>query len=383
MFAETVPHPQVGQRYSTLEHPIQSFLWGDYSAKPGHSYEFTIRPVYGTPRNLAYGTDVEIAIGTEAEDGGKHAVYFNRGAIASQAFAEKFGNKAPHDPEDRTDPTTAWLSRGLLEAALHFIDDTRPGEGLRVAAYEFSYAPILAALAAAYERGVDIVIVYEAGQDTVKGKKEDTAATVANARAIKAAKLPKKILRPRKRRNDIPHNKFILRLSKDKVRSAVWTGSTNFTPSGFLGQSNVGHIVRDHELVDAYLSYWDQLAEDTEWQAFRDRNEEANPNPGAPLSEASVSPIFSPRRNDSMLKWYADRISEARGTVMLTAAFGVNATLADALADDRPFLRYVLLEKPLKPNVGAVLAEDRDIQIANGIALGKTSIRAKVRGWKL
>lgn len=105
--------------------------------------------------------------------------------------------------------------------ALHFIADTRPSEKLRVAAYELSYAPILAALAAAHKRGVDIVIVYEAGQDTVNGKKEDSAATVANARAIKAAKLPKKILRPRKRRNDIPHNKFILRLSEDSDRAAV------------------------------------------------------------------------------------------------------------------------------------------------------------------
>lgn len=68
---------------------------------------------------------------------------------------------------------------------------------------------------------------------------------------------------------------------------------------------------------------------------------------------------------------------------MLTAAFGVNATLAEALADDRPFLGYVLLEEPLKPKVGAILAKDRDIQIANGIALGKTSLRAKVPGWTL
>ncbi|KAB2866969.1 MAG: hypothetical protein F9K43_15005, partial [Bauldia sp.] len=212
VFRETVPQPQPGQRYSTLEHPIQSFLWGDYSAKPGKTYSFIVRPVYGGPRNLAYGEDVEVTISTENEDEGTHAVYFNRGAIASQAFAERFGSKGPEDPDDPADPTTVWLSRGLLEAALHFIDDTRAGETLRVAAYEFSYAPILDALEAARQRGVDLIVVYEAGKETVKGKRVDTQATKSNAKAIKAAKLPKAMLRQRKNRNDIPHNKFMVRL---------------------------------------------------------------------------------------------------------------------------------------------------------------------------
>ena len=118
VFREVVPQPRPGQSYTSLEHPIQSFLWGDYSAKPGHKYDFVVRPVYGEPRNLRYGDDVEITVETENEDSGKHAVYFNRGAIASQAFAEKYGNQPPKDENDPSDPTTAWLSRGLLEAAL-------------------------------------------------------------------------------------------------------------------------------------------------------------------------------------------------------------------------------------------------------------------------
>src|SRR5262245_40172695 len=146
VFREVVPQPQPGQRYSTLEHPIQSFLWGDYTAKPGRTYEFLLRPLYGAPHNLKAGEDIAITVTTESEDSGRHAVYFNRGAIASQAFAEKYGNKPPDNPNDPNDPTTQWLSRGLLEAALGFINDTREGEKLRVAAYEFSYAPILGAL---------------------------------------------------------------------------------------------------------------------------------------------------------------------------------------------------------------------------------------------
>jgi phosphatidylserine/phosphatidylglycerophosphate/cardiolipin synthase-like enzyme len=383
VFRDSVPQPQPGQRYSTLEHPIQSFLWGDYSAKPGHTYDFVLRPLYGTPRNLSYGQDVEITISTEDEDKGTHAVYFNRGAIASQAFAEKYGNKGPDNADDPADPTTVWLSRGLLEAALAFINQTRPGETLRVAAYEFSYLPILKALAAARKRKVDVVIVYEAGKETVKGKRVVTQATKKNAEAIKLAGLPKAMLRPRVKRNDIPHNKFMVRLSKDASRIAVWTGSTNFTPSGFLGQTNVGHIIRDKKVADAYLAYWTQLADDAEWNDLRDWSETNSPNPQGATPANSMVTLFSPRRNDSMLAWYAQRIAAAQGTVMFTAAFGVNPTLAAAFSADKPFLRYIMLEKPLKATEKALLKRDRDVQIANGAALGKTTLRAKVPGWKL
>ncbi|WP_164738363.1 phospholipase D-like domain-containing protein [Aquabacter cavernae] len=383
VFQDVVPQPISGQTYSCLEHPFQSFLWGDYSAKPGRTYSFIIRPVYGTPKNLSYGKDLEIRITTEDEDVGSHAVYFNRGAIASRAFADKFGNQPPKDANDPQDPTTKWLSRGLLEAALGFIDGTLPGETLRVAAYEFSYAPILNALADAHKRGVDLAIVYEAGDETRKGKREPTQATEANAKAIKAARLPKKILRTRTRRNDIPHNKFMVRLSDDPSRVAVWTGSVNFTPSGFLGQSNVGHIVRDAAIAATYLNYWKQLADDAEWNALRAWTDTETPAPDGPPPMGSVTPLFSPRPNDRLLDWYAQRIAEAKQTVMFTAAFGVNATLAKVFAKDAAFLRYILLEKPLKGDAETLLSTDRDLQIANGAALGKLALRAKIPGWQL
>lgn len=383
VFKAMVPNPQPGQSYSSLEHPIQSFLWGDYSAKPGQSYDFVVRPVYGTPQNLSYGADVAITIKTENEDDGTHAVFFNRGAIASQAFASKFGNKKPLNDQDPKDPVTAWLSRGLVEAALHFINDTRKGETLRVAAYEFSYAPILLALKAARKRGADVIVVYEAGKETVKGEKKPTQATTSNAKAIKAAKMPAAMLIKRTKRNAIPHNKFIVRLSNDPRRVAVWTGSTNFTSSGFLGQTNVGHIVRDRAIAKKYIAYWEQLAQDAEWNDLRDWNEVNDIDPDGAPAKNSIVPIFSPRRSDSMLQWYADRIGESAGTVMFTAAFGVNATLAPALAKNKPFLRYILMEKPLTGGAEAVLGRNPDVQLANGAALGKQSLRAKIPGWTL
>lgn len=38
-----------------------------------------------------------------------------------------------------SDPEVKWLSRGLIEACIGYIDDTKKGDGLRVCAYEFTY----------------------------------------------------------------------------------------------------------------------------------------------------------------------------------------------------------------------------------------------------
>jgi hypothetical protein len=156
--------PSKPQAFYTDRFPVQSFLWGDYSASPGTTYRFRILPRFGDPAALTTDpTDeirLEVTTEQEWEPGQTHGVWFNRGAIASQKFSEEFGNKPPQNINNPTDPTVAWLSRGLLEACLAYINETQPGDGLRVAAYEFTYPPILTALQALIDRGIDVQIVY-------------------------------------------------------------------------------------------------------------------------------------------------------------------------------------------------------------------------------
>ncbi|MBS0521009.1 MAG: hypothetical protein JSR90_20070, partial [Proteobacteria bacterium] len=131
-FKDTVPHPNPGDEYSSREQPLQSFLWSDYAAAPGRKYDFTIVPLYGEPKFLQERDALSFSIGTEAEDDGHHGVWFNRGAIASHAFATEFHNKQLTDAmvndvgDDGAlhDPEVAWLSRGLAEACLRYINGT-------------------------------------------------------------------------------------------------------------------------------------------------------------------------------------------------------------------------------------------------------------------
>src|SRR4051794_17577166 len=113
-----------GTPVPTSEHPVQSFQWGDYTAKPATTYRFKVTPVYGKPKLLqldeASSTTVEIT--TEAEEAGgaghgvaRHNIYFNRGAAGSQAFARKFG-EVELDEDNPKQDAMVWLSRGLFEA---------------------------------------------------------------------------------------------------------------------------------------------------------------------------------------------------------------------------------------------------------------------------
>src|SRR6266851_609306 len=162
-----------GTPVPTSEHPVQSFQWGDYTAKPDTTYRFKVIPVYGKPKLLrldeASATTVEIT--TEAEEAGgaghgvaRHNIYFNRGAAGSQAFARKFG-KVELDEDDPKQDAMVWLSRGLFEALTDFIGLAAKEDAadykLRAMLYEFRYLPVCKAFKAAADAGADVDIRYE------------------------------------------------------------------------------------------------------------------------------------------------------------------------------------------------------------------------------
>jgi phosphatidylserine/phosphatidylglycerophosphate/cardiolipin synthase-like enzyme len=372
VFRSIVPDPKAlvrGRRqvFTTREHPVQSFLWGDYTAAPSTQYQFEVVPMYGQPGALEPHDPgaVSISVTTEPEDQPNgHGVWFNRGAIASQAFAREFGDIKPSTQQldDLTRPVTKWLSRGLAEACIRFIDDAQPGDGLSACVYELTYRPVLNAFKSAIDRGVDVKISFH-----------DTA---ANAKAIAEAELPakargKKVLFKRSVPK-IPHNKFIVHLSNDKP-VAVWTGSTNITSSGFLGQSNVGHLVRDAAVARKYLDYWQAIAADPALDKARQAAKKVSPHPAECVPPNSTTTVFSPRYTSAMLDWYGNRMHDAGGSLMFTAAFGVNQKLVGPIAEERDFLRFVLMEKRPKREEEAALRKDRDVVISYGATLGEVA----------
>lgn len=355
-FREVVPLQEPGMSYSLLEHPVQTFRWADYTAKPDHEYVYEVVPMRGTPKFLTEGDAVKVAVSTESEgnSGETHDVYFNRGVAASQAYSRRFGNQKPSSmPDAQANNAYKWLSRGLEEALMRFIGSARSSHyALRAAVYEFNHDPILNAFKKAAELGADIKIIYDARREQPQtSTKEALARTGIQSLCI-----------PRQTGAAISHNKFIV-LLRDGHPVAVWTGSTNLTKSGLYGQSNVGHIVRDSVVAKSFFDYWLQLEQDPNYANLRQWIQDHTPDPSGPPASGTTA-IFSPRKGLGVLKWYAERLGKAKSSAQMTAAFGVNDLFEEVLGKQKAHLRYVLLERADEDQ--AIWTRDRDVQAAVG-----------------
>jgi hypothetical protein len=363
---EPNPDPDKGN-YFTDKFPVQSFIWSDYTADPATTYQFEVIPVFGTPTapQLREASKLTLSVTTEKEDDGEHGIWFNRGAIASQAYARRFQNHKPTDKEmnDPEDKHTIWLSRGLLEACLEYIDTTKKSEALRACIYEFTYEPILKAFKRKIDDGFDVKLIVH---DDKKGSNRKAMKAVGLKFDKEGSNDPVVIARTRP---PIPHNKFIIKLDGDRPQQ-VWTGSTNITPSGFLGQSNVGHLVKNSDVAEQYLKYWTIISGNPTGKPAKEGVAGISPYPPALPEPGSQTCIFSPRQTASMLNWYADRMSDATSSIMFTAAFNVASDFIEPLGRNRDFLRFVLKEKPPTAEERKALAGDRDLQISFGAVLG-------------
>jgi len=357
-----------GTPVSTAEHPFQSFQWGDYTAQTGCTYRYRIVPAYGTVKRIELdeAASVSVTIATEIEyllrpdlpdDGACHDVYFNRGVIGSQAYARRFGNRAPA----RDDPASeemVWLSRGLYEALTRFIVLAEDHHfALRAAFYEFKYAPVAHAFAAAVQAGADVKIVY----DAASGYREENEAVIRDAELDQnGAVIPRTVS------TGIRHNKFII-LLKDGESVAVWTGSTNISDGGIFGHSNVGHIVWSRSVAQAYLDYWQALADDLRPAALRPKCLALSPLPPGRPAPDSITPVFSPRdKEDSSasLRWYADRLGETREISCITLAFHLDKLFGEVFGRDNDVLRYIIKDDDLR--AGESIGHDRDVIFAAG-----------------
>lgn len=377
-FEASDPGFVAGATLSTAEHPIQSFQWSDYAAEPGRRYTYRVVAMKGTPGALVPHAETEIEVVTESPINGDHDIYFNRGVAASQAYTRRFGDRAP----DKVEPPEAafrWLSRGLMEALEAYIDDCVPGvDALRVAAYEFHYAPVLDRVKAAVDRGVDVRLVYDARKDNPKGK---------NRAAIAAAGLGAVSDERTRPKSYISHNKFMVKLHHGEPVS-VWTGGTNFSEGGIYGHSNVAHVVEEPAVAAHFLRYWQKLAADPESRPLKDEVEAISSVPDEDRPPAGTTVLFSPRSSLDALDWYARLATSATDGLFMTFAFGMNDIFKDVYRNATAPFRLALMEKKVRsmkdgPAKDAEIAAIDDLRRKpeNVFAIGDFIRTNAIDGW--
>jgi phosphatidylserine/phosphatidylglycerophosphate/cardiolipin synthase-like enzyme len=375
VFRSVIPEPDTKTSVSTFDHPVQSFVWDDFTAKPDYAYTYLFHPLKGKARNLdRTATAIGIKVATEPlfDKKAAHQVFFNRGVASSQAYARRFGNKKPDDlsPEKRQEALD-WLSRDLDEAILAFIAAAKSGDTLLCCFYEFRYEAVARALKTAIDDGVNVSIIVDAKVNEStdkKGKFHESFPRVANLEMIKTAELPKSSIILREARADaIAHNKFMVLLKgQQKQPREVWTGSTNISVGGIFGQTNVGHWVRDKDVAALFEEYWNVLSEDpgaADGDATADvrrKNKELRESVEAigniPEKWEDVpqgtTPVFSPRSGTEVLEMYAKMVDDAKKLSCITLAFGVNNEFKEQMKDNTSssHIAFFLLEKKDQPN---------------------------------
>jgi phosphatidylserine/phosphatidylglycerophosphate/cardiolipin synthase-like enzyme len=335
VFESIEPHPEQGEKFSSLVHPYQSFQWSDYSAKPGQSYTYTIVAMYGAPGALEQRVAVDVSVTTEAIEGEKHTIHFNRGSPASQEYARRFLNKPPSEAGPGA---YEWLSRGLLEGIIAFIQRAKGKRfGLKGAFYEFQWPAVLDELREAKKRKVDVDVVF----DDIKSK---SGPRKKNEKAIAKAKI-KTITTPRAN-GRLMHNKFLV-LTEGGTPRAVLFGSTNLTENGLFGHANCTHVVEDEEIAAKYLTYYEKLTTDPETSRGSDYKTWTVEETPAPTTEFvdGMAPVYSPRSNIDALDWYGELAGSAKDALFMTFAFGMNKTFREVYGTDDSVLRFGLMEK--------------------------------------
>ncbi len=368
VFRSVIPNPTEDTIVSTSEHPVQSFVWDDFTAKPDREYTYIFHPIKGTPKNLSRRSDpIAIRVRTEPLfSDAAHDVFFNRGVASSQAYRRRFGNAKPDNlSEEQRQAAYDWLMRDLEAAVTRFILAAEPGDTLLGCFYEFRYAPVAVELKAAIDRGVDVQLIVDAklnGPVDANGEKSQSYPREDNLAVLAAAQIPvNRVVLRQARASDIQHNKFMVLVKDGMQPTEVWTGSTNLSLGAFAGQTNVGHWVRDVAVAERFQAYWNLLSGDPGAVAGQSSAESRKANsdlraavagltePPSSVDSIShgVTPLFSPRSGTEILDLYATLVDSAISCSCITLAFGISKVFKSRLVDNTPLspIVFMLLEK--------------------------------------
>jgi len=322
--------------------PLQKFRWADYAVNPGATIHYRIHLAYGSVDAPQLGEFLEVTVTSDNGQPNNQSVIFNRAVAASQAFQRKFPELDALISANKNLPIEAWpdiprqwLENGLLGRLLGFIERAVDAQwALDIAIYEYELQAIVDAVNAAFERGVNVRVLYHAQPGD-----EDTAMNEASLEKIPAENKRGRVT------HNIFHNKFMVLSRLDaagqRQPEAVLCGSTNFTPNGVYRQANVVHVLDDTCVSTSYLHTFEQVwANPADVGATRNWLTQNNPMD-------SLQPMFagfSPRSGQGDLQAFVEIINAAKKDVLFVTAFALPDDILNALLglphDD--ILRYGL-----------------------------------------
>jgi phosphatidylserine/phosphatidylglycerophosphate/cardiolipin synthase-like enzyme len=273
---------QRGEHQPSNEWPFRAFTWTDHSVGPGDKVRYRVVPVraHGPSEADASEWSADRTIGAPSKT--PYSAYFNRGFVISQFLSRYLDDKFPglkreqqlakfkqKITEDDEDKIRQFLSGQLREQMLHLLAGVAPDEEVYAALFELADKELVPPLAALGSRAHVVLAngsiqvkkdaqghATETTAEARKRDENDAARQVLHAAGVKV-ELKDRFVAPK----PLAHNKFLVVVNAAGEAQRVWTGSTNWTPTGLCTQLNNGLLVEDPQVAKAYLKQWHALSE--------------------------------------------------------------------------------------------------------------------------
>jgi phosphatidylserine/phosphatidylglycerophosphate/cardiolipin synthase-like enzyme len=247
-----------------------------------------------------YGNAFETNEILASNDLGEISIGFNNGILSTQNLRKQLRTPKGKTPSASLvrkrigtvdDLLRRYLAGDILPLLRELFDRAEAENGTIFAAlYELSDPELIDLLVR--HAGRLHLILSTAGKDEDTGEWDSTnaEARLRLRKAIGTKNLQARSMQDRMFNTSagIGHNKFAV-LVVDGQPEAVWTGSTNWTPTGLCAQTNNAIVFRTREVAQHYLDYWNRLHADK--QPVPKPHSKANKaNQGAALREANSHP---------------------------------------------------------------------------------------------
>lgn len=286
-----------GERRPSTEWPFQGFSWTDHEPGAGDVAYYQVVPVVRDGDGELHRSD---SLSSEWATGRDHSPdflpYFNRGFVMSQFMAHYLKEsgktlsefkKTISDEDDRT--IRRFLAGDLRVQMLDLLEATKSsGRELHAVLYELDDDELLDGLVALGPRAHVVLAngsIDREDFDSLAEAREQDQNESGRKRLLEANVDVQRINRFTSPK-PLGHNKFVVFTDSDGKAKTVWTGSTNWTPTGLCTQLNNGLLIRDEKVAALYLDQWRRLRE--AGSGFPKELVDSNSEPKKPRKDTTV-----------------------------------------------------------------------------------------------
>jgi phosphatidylserine/phosphatidylglycerophosphate/cardiolipin synthase-like enzyme len=374
--------------------PIRRYAWADHTNKAGDKVAYQVVPVIaagsgaGAPDETRK-SPISNAVTISGVVDKNFEAYFNRGIVLSQFMAnflkgdespaalKKFKNDLNADPDGES-KIRSFLGGPLRERLVDLLKTANSkGQHVFAALFELSDNLLIEELKAIGKRAH---VVLSNGAHKSAGDDENADAR----KTLKGCDMHDRMLPS----GHLGHNKFAVFTDAHQKPVAVWTGSTNWSPTGLCTQMNNGILINDPAVAGIFLNHWNLLkaagpkATTPELLADNDKVKTAAVN------KSPVNVWFTTTKNAPEMQAVVDLVNKAQEGVLFLMFQPGGSPIENAILkikDEKPnlFVKGVISTMDSKDETkGSVeLVRRGDINVPPLEVVQPAGIGNDVTGW--